>query len=428
VADVDVTALSVSFGGQPAKLIIIEDRTRDHLAERERAQLQDRLNRAQKMEALGLLAGGVAHDLNNILSGIYSYPQLLLTDLPADSEWREALETIARSGERAAAVVQDLLTITRGVAVKREPHDLDELVSLYLSSPEYRVLANDHPTVRMQVEAAQGPVVVNGSPHHLRKALMNLVTNAFEAVGESGTVAVRTRREDVTTLLEVTMPVRPGRYGVLEVEDSGPGIGEADLQRVFEPFYSKKYLGRSGTGLGLAVVWNTVQDHGGGLQVATSAEGTRFVLYFPSAVAGADVPSRRLTPEDLSGRGETVLVVDDEPAQREIACRMLRRLGYRAEAVPSGEEAVARFPERPADVLLLDMIMAPGIDGGETYERVVAATPGQKAVLVSGFAESADVRKAQQLGAGPFLRKPYSLEELGLVMLQVLGRPVPGAS
>jgi len=206
----------------------------------------------------------------------------------------------------------------------------------------------------------------------------------------------------------------------LSVIDNGTGVSTDDLERIFEPFYTKKVMGRSGTGLGLAVVWNVVQDHKGYINVTSDKNGTVFELYFPitrDEISGKGLP---IDTKDYKGDGETILVVDDIESQREISCKMLDTLGYNTKAVSSGEEAVEYLKVNRVDLLLLDMIMDPGINGRETYEKVIEIYPEQKAIVASGFAETDDVKGAQKLGAGKYLKKPLTLEKLGLAVKEEL--------
>ncbi|MFP4389779.1 MAG: cache domain-containing protein, partial [Desulfococcaceae bacterium] len=382
-------------------------------ARREQAQLRDRLERSRKMEALGLLAGGVAHDLNNILSGVVGYPELLLMELPGDSPLRRPVEAMRASGLRAAAVVSDLLTVARGVASPREPVDLNGLVREYLDSPEYESLTEAHASVTLLPWLSEAPPHVSGSTVHLRKALMNLVTNAFEAVQGEGHVLVSTEIRELSAPLEGDEPLPAGRWSVLTVSDDGPGISEADREHIFEPFYTRKVMGRSGTGLGLAVVWNTVLDHDGHIRVSTGPDGTALTLFFPWISAAPEARPSESSLIDYAGSGERVLVVDDEPLQREIACSLLEKLGYRADSAESGEAALEYLRERPADLVLLDMVMEPGMNGRETFERILEIRPGQRAVIASGMAETEDFRRVKALGASSLLKKPYTLKKLG---------------
>ena len=235
-------------------IVVVMDISALKTAEAEKAALQTRIQRAQKMEAVGTLAGGVAHDLNNILSGILSYPELLLMDIPPDSPMKKPLETIKQSGEKAAAIVQDLLTLARRGVPARQVVDMNTVVGDYLDSPEQAVLAHYHASVGFETRLAPDLFPISGSPVHLAKTVMNLVSNASEAISGRGMVTVTTRNRTLVTAYAGYEIIEPGEYAVLSVADTGEGIPTDNLERIFEPFFTKKVMGRSGTGLGLAVV------------------------------------------------------------------------------------------------------------------------------------------------------------------------------
>jgi len=386
----------------------------------EKRMLESQLQRAQKMEALGLLAGGVAHDLNNILSGIVSYPELILMDLPKDSPLRKPMKTIHESGMRAAGVVSDLLTIARGVATGKETLDLNTIVTEYMDSAEFQNLVRTNTLVHFRSELDPHLLNMNGSPIHLKKTLMNLVTNASEAIEGGGTVTISTFNRYLDEPLKGYDDVRTGEYVVLSVSDNGRGISSRDMERIFEPFYTKKVMGRSGTGLGLAVVWNTVQDHTGYIHVDTSNKATTFELYFPVTRKEIAAAKETFDLKTCMGHGEKILVVDDEESQREIAKAILTKLGYHADAVSSGEEAIDYVKENPVDLIVLDMVMPKGINGRETYQEIIGVRPGQKAIIASGYAQTEEVDAAQKLGAGRYIRKPYILEKIGIAAKEEL--------
>ncbi len=395
-------------------------------AEQARAAAERQLQKAKRMEAIGLMAGGVAHDLNNILSGIVSYPELLLMGMNEDNELRRPLEEIRRSGQRAAAVVADLLTVARGAASTRSVHSLNSLVTEYLESPEFGNLRRQRPEIRFDILLAPDSGNIYCSPIHINKCLMNLVTNAVEAVGRRGRIVIATRRQEIDREEAAELGIGKGTCGVLEISDSGPGIAESDREHIFEPFYSTKVMGKSGTGLGLTVVWNTIQDHDGAIRVDSDLGGTTFSLYFPLSRDQEAAESDRATSHEMQGRGELILVVDDDPLQRDIASQMLILLGYRVETAASGEEAVARLQKRAVDLVLLDMIMEPGINGRETFRRILALHPGQKAVIVSGYSQTEDIKKTLELGAGGYIKKPYTMEELAVAVAEELKKPRAG--
>ncbi len=389
-----------------------------------RKVLSAQLEQAEKMEAVGSLAAGVAHDLNNILSGLVSYPELVLMDLPADSPLREPILTIKNSGEKAAAMVQDLLTLARRGVADKTVLNVNALVEDYLDSPECQLLQASHPQVRIRSDMAEDLLNVLASPVHLAKALMNLVANAAEALLVEGDILITTANRYVDQPLQGFETVTEGEYVVLTVQDTGVGIAAEDCQRIFEPFFTKKALGRSGTGLGMSVVWFTIKDLGGFVDIhSVEGQGSRFDLYMPVTRRNVAQIARRVTIEDYRG-SERVLVVDDVVDQREIAASMLGKLGYTVATASSGEEALGYLENHPVDILVLDMIMEPGIDGCETYRRVLQQHPGQKAIVASGYAETDRVREIRRLGAGAYLKKPYTLEKLALAVRQELERDV----
>jgi nitrogen-specific signal transduction histidine kinase/CheY-like chemotaxis protein len=400
---------------------IVRDVSLRKSLEREREESAARVRRASRMEAIGLMAGGVAHDLNNILSGIISYPELLMMRMPSGNPIREDLQKIVDSGRRAAGVVADLLTVARGAATVKEVICLNELVSRYMNSPEFARLMSLHPEVRFTAELADELKNVSCSPVHLQKVLLNLATNAAEAIEGPGQVTIATAMHREKDGHRSVDDIPPGLSVVLRVADTGSGISREDQEHIFDPFYSTKKMGRSGTGLGLAVVWNTVQDHDGTIVVRSNSRGTEFILYLP---VSEEAPTCRLadrgcTLADFRGKG-SVRVVDDEEVQREIAVKILTTLGYRTDAVASGEEAVAYVREQQVDLLLLDMVMEPGMSGRQTYEQIARFRPGQKAIIVSGYSESEDIRQLMEHGVRRLLKKPYTMEEIARAVQEVM--------
>ncbi|MBN2424842.1 MAG: response regulator [Calditrichaceae bacterium] len=380
----------------------------------ESKQLQSKLVHAQKMEAIGILAAGVAHDLNNILVGLVGYPELLLMDMNLDNKLRKPLETIKNSGEKAATIVQDLLTLARRGVTVNEIISLNDIIAEYLKSPEFNHLRSHHSNVTIKTKLDKNLLNISGSPFHLSKAIMNLVSNAAESMPEGGVVSLSTANKYLDQPLKGYEIIEEGEYVALTVSDNGIGISKENMKKIFEPFYTKKKMGRSGTGLGMAVIWSTVKDHKGFIDVqSVEGEGTKFTLYFPLCRQERSEEKISTSLDDLKARGESILVVDDVEEQRTIVSYMLTKLGYKVKTVSSGEEAVKYMKKSSADLMVLDMIMDPGINGLETYKKIIKIHPGQKAVITSGFSESEHVKEAQKLGAGLYVRKPYSMEILG---------------
>lgn len=396
--------------------------------EKEKKELREKLDRSQKMEALGLLAGGVAHDLNNVMFGLVSYPDYLLSKLTSDDAMYAPLKSICESGQKAAAIVDELLTLARRGVTNTKALDLNALILEYMHSPEFKAIDDGHPNIEIVPLLTANLKSVKGSPLHLKKCIMNLVSNAVEALPDGGRVVISTASCYVDKPIRGYSDVSQGNYILLRVEDNGIGISADDLPHIFEPFYTKKIMGRSGTGLGMAVVWGSVQDHQGYIDVqSTQDQGTAISVYLPvSPAAIADDAPRTVCRQEYMGRGETILIVDDLPEQRAIAGQMLTDLGYTVHLAESGEAAVDFVRRQVVDLLILDMIMEPGIDGLETYRRILHVNPVQKAVLVSGFSESERVKGAQKLGAGTYIKKPYVLENLGVAIRSELDKKAGG--
>jgi PAS domain S-box-containing protein len=413
----------IEFRGAFSKdltMSVLTDVTDRKKTEKAMSELEQKLIQSQKMESIGLLAGGVAHDLNNVLSGIVSYPDLLLMDLPEDSPLRQPILGIQNSGQKAADIVQDLLTLARRGVKTTKIICLNDIIEQYLDSPEYDKLTEFHPNVEVELSLEKELFNIEGSVIHLTKTIMNLVSNAAEAQMSGGQIIISTDNHYVDKPAKGSEKLQKDRYVLLKVVDKGMGISDDDLKKIFEPFYSKKIMGRSGTGLGMAVVWGAVQDHNGFINVeSTLGKGTEFYLYFP-ATTKLSANSYKPSVNENQGEKEKILIIDDVFEQREIASKMLEKLNYSVEAVSSGEEGVEYIKKHNVDLVFLDMIMEPGIDGLETYTRILEHSPGQKAIIVSGFSENDRVKEAQKLGVGGYLKKPYTFEKIASAVKKVL--------
>jgi PAS domain S-box-containing protein len=419
---IDIKSSLLYDQGKPSGVLFIaRDITERKQVEEAKHILEERLQRSEKMETLGQLAGGVAHDLNNVLGILSGYSELLLLEMPEGSRSRGHVEKILRSTEKGAAIIQDLLTLARRGVTASEVIDLNGVVSGFLKTPVFEKMKDYHPRVTFRAECDQNLLSIKGSPVHLEKTLINLVSNAVESISGEGEVTIRTESRYLDKAIRGYDEVKEGDYAVLTVSDTGTGIPVEYREKIFEPFYTKKAMGRSGTGLGLAIVWGTVKDHDGYIDFQTEVgKGTTFTLYFPVTREEMIAPRQKEPMERYMGKGESVLVVDDIAEQRDVASGLLTRLGYNARVVSSGEEAVEYLKGNKADIIVLDMIMAPGIDGLETYRRLLVINPNQKAIIVSGFSETDRVREAQKLGAGAYVKKPYMMEKIGVAIRKEL--------
>lgn len=409
-----------------AELVHMNTRLKNEAADRlkadeSRKELEAQLIRAKKMEAVGTLAGGVAHDLNNILSGVVTYPELLLLDMRDDDPLYEPLRNIKHSGERAALIVQDLLTLARrGVAVT-EVVDIREMVNGYLQSPEFGTLRRANPDVELRYDLAESTGNVIGSRLHLLKAMMNIVINGMEAMPDGGVLTVKTRAVYVDTAVKGYETVQEGDYVCFSVTDTGVGMTTEVTEQIFEPFFTRKQMGRSGTGLGMAVVYGTVKDHGGYIDIDTTpGKGTTISVYFPLTREEHALHEPEAELSSLVGTNQHVLIVDDVYEQRQLASAMLQRLNYTVATAAGGEEAVAYVRDNDVDLVLLDMIMPPGMDGLDTFLALKAVAPEVRVIIASGYSENSRVHRARNLGAGTYIKKPYSIEVLGRAVGEAL--------
>ena len=420
---VEISTTMLERKGKKDVLAFVRDITERRRAEEEKRSLEERLQRAEKMEVLGTLAGGVAHDMNNVLGVLSAYSELLLERIPKESRSRIYVDKILQSTEKGAAIIEDLLTLARRGVTVSDVINLNNVVSDFLKTPVFEKVKDHHPQVTFRADCDKDLLNIKGSPVHLEKTLMNLVSNAAEAIPGTGEVTIRTESRYLDKPVRGYEEIEEGDFTVLTVSDTGIGIPAVNREKIFEPFYTKKTMGRSGTGLGLAIVWGTVKDHNGYVDIQTEVgKGTTFTLYFPVTREELIAPQQKEPIERYMAKGESVLVVDDIAEQRDVAHKLLTRLGYDVHEVSSGEEAVEYLKKNKADILVLDMIMAPGIDGLETYKRVLEVNRKQKAIIISGFSETDRVRKAQKLGAGAYVKKPYVMEKIGVAIRDELNR------
>jgi CheY-like chemotaxis protein/two-component sensor histidine kinase len=327
------------------------------------------------------------------------------------------------ASERAAAVIQDMLTLARRGVQTRHTVNMNTVIIDFLKTPEFQSMTLRHPDVQIKTHLDAKPLHILGSPVQLGKTIMNLVSNAAEAMPRGGVLTIRTANQYLDRPVTGYDEMNEGEYVVLSVIDTGEGISKNDIKHIFEPFYTRKVMGKSGTGLGLSVVWGAVKDHHGYINVESEeGVGTTFSLYLPVTREDVTINKRSVSRHDYLGKGESVLVVDDVESQRELVQRMLETLKYQVTTVPSGEEAVEYLQDHQADLVVLDMIMDPGMDGLDTYKKIIEIRPHQKAIIVSGFAETERVRQLQVLGGGEYVMKPYMLETLGLAVKKELAR------
>lgn len=390
-------------------------------AERERAEARKRetgvqLVRAERMSSLGMLAEGAAHDLSNILGPVLQYPALIREALPPDSPALKLVQAIEEAGQKSAAVLQDLQTIGRGGQYEKSSVNVNHVVDRFMRSHDFERLKQHYPKVRAELQMAAALPTIVGSELQLQQLLSNLVSHAFEAMPGGGMITIETGSGRLDRPVGRYGSGAPGEYVVLKVSDTGSGLAPEDVERIFEPFYVRSVMGRHMlSGLSMTLVYRVVADHHGFIDVTTATgKGTTFVVYLPVAAADGTL---ELKP-DYTGH-ETVLVVDDYEEHRDAATELLRDLGYRALTARNGRDAVAvleaslRGETDRIDLVVLDLVLGDDFDGVETYKKIIELQPGQKTVMVSGFADIARIVEARKLGLRQCIQKPYTLDGLG---------------
>lgn len=383
--------------------------------EKEKLELQNKLAKANKLNALGLMAGSVAHDLNNILSGVVSYPDLLLMQMEESDKYYKQIQKIQAAGKRAAAVVSDLVTIARGKKSEKSVENLNDIVLNYINSLEHGERQMEYPNVVVRTKLHRNLNNSCCSPQHIHKILLNLIGNGLEAVQENATIHISTENCIFTHPMLIGETEDSGTdYVKLTIADNGPGIDEDHIDHIFEPFYSTKVMGQSGTGLGLSIVWNIIQEHCGWIEVKNTHPGVSFEIYLPSTNDQACPVAKQFDPKELKGQGEKILIVDDQVEQNQMVEKSLREIGYKVNSVTSGEAGIAFLQSNDVDLILLDMVMGEGLNGRETLEIIRKTKPEQQVIVVSGYAQGDEIRKTKSLGVSLFLEKPITLSNLAL--------------
>jgi DNA-binding LacI/PurR family transcriptional regulator/signal transduction histidine kinase/ActR/RegA family two-component response regulator len=402
--------------------------------------VQERLASAKRMSALSVLAGGVAHDLNNSLGPLVALPDIILHELDElarehgpsrdQSELRADITAIKSAALRAAQTIRDLLTTARQGRTHKEPFDLNRAVETCVAS-EAPALTGENSPVQVLLELCPEPLFMYGSESQVGRALSNLLRNAAEAMPAAGQVRVTTSVVHLNEPLSGYETIERGEYARVTVSDSGPGIPPHEIGRIFEPFFTKKRLGESsGSGLGLAIVHGVVKEHDGFVNVDSAlGQGTTFSLYFLRGNAAPAREEPRASAPPLSSRGGRILVVDDDPVQVRTAQRVLERAGHRVATARTGRDALLFFEvaaragkPSPYDLVILDMILNEADDGLALYERILQLYPRQRGVAVSGHAATDRGLLAVERGLA-WLGKPYTREALTDTVTEALSQP-----
>ena len=411
---VNMTVVKDAAGHPMRTMATIEDIT-------ERRRLESHLRQAQKLEAIGQLAGGVAHDFNNILAVMMTHLGLLLMDSNLDSETQQALRDIDAEARRAAELTRQLLMFGRRSVLLVKPLDFNDVVANLLKM--LKRLIGEHIDLRFDEKSALPTVEADASM--MEQVLMNLVVNARDAMPKGGRITISTAQADLETAQAAANPVRrPGRFVCLAVSDTGSGIDAATLKRIFEPFFTTKEVGK-GTGLGLATVHGIVAQHKGWVEVDSKVgQGTTFRVYLPAVDRSPVNVAQPPKAKPVGGGQETILLVEDDLSLRHLVAHTLRVLGYKVYEAVNGVEAMVLWQVHSSEVDLLftDMVMPEGMTGLELVEQLRSLKPGLKAIISSGYSMELVHTRAPNKEGFVYLPKPFDAEALAKVVRDCLDK------
>ena len=387
-------------------------------AEEEKAQLEEQLRQAQKLEAVGTLAGGMAHEFNNLLTGVLAYVHLALDEVEEGSSLHTDITRISELAARGGELIRDLLAFSRRQRSERVPVDLSTLVEK--TGKLLRSLVNEE--IHMVLVPSGEPVMAQADRAQIQQVLMNLVTNARDAMPRGGKLRIETDMVDIdASYPEDNNPPPPGRYAMIAVTDTGSGMDEIALARIFEPFFTTKEVGK-GTGLGLSTVYGIVKQHGGHVSIDSQlGRGTTFKVYLPSVgPESLEATSGSILESRPKGAG-TIMVVDDDDAILESMSRILESAGYTVFSANSADAAEKRFLRESGsiDLLLTDVVM-PGRSGRKLYDRLAAKKAQLKVLYMSGYEDRVVTGRGVSTSADMFLEKPFNPDALLKIVQQIL--------
>lgn len=408
----------ITFEDQKCLLTMIYDLSDLRQEEEKRLLLERQLRHTQKMEAIGIMAGGIAHDFNNLLHAISGYAQILLLRRTEHSVDYKELRLIERAADRAAVLIQQLLTFSRKAEIDRKPMDLNREVQ-----QAQKMLERTLPKmIAIGLNLASGLKTINADPAQIEQIILNTGSNAADAMPDGGHLIIDT---DNVLLNERHCAehagIEPGEYVRLTISDTGHGMDSETVQNIFEPFFTTKQLGK-GTGLGLASVYGIVKSHGGYISCHSEPDrGTRFEIHFPAIQTIEEPQQIKKQDTPIEGGSETILVVDDEETIRDLATEILQKYGYEVITVARGEEAIevyARDSQR-IDLVLLDLGM-PGIGGHKCLSGLLQIDGNIRVIIASGYSMDEEVKKSLDAGAVGFIGKPYQLTDLLIKIRDIL--------
>ncbi|MGD9974736.1 MAG: PAS domain S-box protein [Desulfatirhabdiaceae bacterium] len=410
---------SIVFQGRSAGLISVFDITDRKQAEQDREKLQNQLRQSQKLESVGLLAGGVAHDLNNLLQPILGYAELLLMDGSSGETGKRYVQQIIGTVERARDLLRQLMAFGRKQILEIQPLDINQVITDF-SRLLRRTLRED---IRFALIPGPQPGMVSADKSQIEQILMNLTVNAQDAMPDGGNLTIETKPVSLDAHVAARIPeIVPGRYVCLMVSDTGIGMDTKTAQQIFDPFFTTKEMGK-GTGLGLSTVYGIVRQHGGHIQVYSEPnQGTVFQVYFPVSREDATTEPRSKTGhEPIMGGHETILVAEDEAIVRDLTHAMLSQLGYRVLIAETAKDCLylAKAHRDSIDLLLTDVVM-PEMSGKELHAQIAHIKPDIRVLFMSGYTADIIAHRGVLDEGVQFIQKPFSLTALAEKIRHVL--------
>jgi PAS domain S-box len=403
----------VDLKGQPPLLLSL---FRDVTSQK---RLEDQLRQSQKMEAIGQLAGGVAHDFNNILTVIHGHASLLMAAGGLAPTGARSAQQIAQAADRAAGLTRQLLTFTRRQVMQPRRLDMNEIVG-NMTKMLSRILGED---IALQLNYYSTPALIQADASMMEQVLLNLAVNSRDAMPKGGQLGIKIGVEDIDSGHLAHHPeARSGRFVCITTRDTGTGIPPEILRRIFEPFFTTKEIGK-GTGLGLATVYGIVKQHQGWIEVeSTVGKGTIFRVFLPCCNEPCEISLEQTTERQVRGGTETILIVEDEAPVRELVCNLLAGHGYKILQAESGVSALQVWKESKADVdlLLTDLVMPDRMNGRELAEKLWSDRPGLKVIFTSGYSADVVGKDFVLRGGLNYLQKPYHPQKLALAVRDCL--------
>ncbi len=412
--DVEINAHPITWDGRPGRLVLAYDIT-------ERRMLEEQLRQSQKMEAIGMLAGGIAHDFNNLLTAINGYTELSIRKLKPDDPIRRNLEEVAKAGDRAAMLTQQLLAFSRKQVLQPTVLDLNVVIE-ELKKMLQRLIGDD---IILESRASEDLWLTKADAGQIDQIIMNLAINARDAMPHGGRLAIETHNVELDEHYAAThLDVVSGEYVMLAVSDTGVGMSQEIKDKVFDPFFTTKESGK-GTGLGLSTVYGIVQQSGGTIWVYSEpGHGTTFKIYFPRVEGDDDAIHRTEAKEAASGT-ETVLIAEDAEQVRTLTARVLQQYGYNVIESRDGHDALQQCREHRGsiDLLVTDVVM-PGMNGTELASRITESCPKLKVLYISGYTDDTIVHSGVLAPGTNFLQKPFTAAMLARKVRAVLDGPL----